>query len=177
MAKAGVRAQIISVKDLPPEKFNRLGDYIQSMPSTKGALIDIIYKAQEIFGFLPREVLLFIAGKVGISGAEIFGVVSFYSNFTMNPRGVHTISVCLGTACFVKGAPALMQRLHEILDIYKGETTKDGFFTLKNLRCIGACGLAPVIMIDDKIYGRVTVEELDRIIESYRKKEGSGVEH
>ncbi len=176
MPKTGVRAQTISVKDLPPENFTRLEEYINSLPSTKGALIDIIYKAQEIFGFLPREVLLFIARKMGISGAEVFGVVSFYTNFTMNPHGLHTISVCMGTACFVKGAPALMQRIQEKLGIHEGETTKDGVFTLKNLRCVGACGLAPVVMIDDKIYGRLTPAELDQILESYQK-EAAGVAH
>jgi NADH-quinone oxidoreductase subunit E/NADP-reducing hydrogenase subunit HndA len=175
MPKSGVRAQTISVKDLPPEKFSQLEQYINSLPSTKGALIDIIYKAQEIFGFLSREVLLFVARRLGISGAEVFGVVSFYSNFTMNPRGVHTISVCMGTACFVKGAPALMQRLQEKIGIHEGETSKDGLFTLKNLRCVGACGLSPVVVIDDKIFGRVTVAELDQIIESYQQKGVAGV--
>lgn len=174
MSTSGVRTQTISVKNLPPEKFSQLEQYILSLPSTKGALIDIIYKAQEIFGFLSREVLLYIARKLDISGAEIFGVVSFYTNFTMNPRGVHTISVCMGTACFVKGAPVLLQRLNETLGIREGETTSDGLFTLKNLRCVGACGLAPVIRIDDKVYGRVTIAELDQIIESYRKKEAAG---
>lgn len=174
MAKPGVRTQTMSVKNLPPEKFTALAQYIQSLPSTKGALIDIIYKAQEIFGFLPREVLLFIARTLGISGAEIFGVVSFYTNFTMNPRGIHTISICMGTACFVKGAPVLLQRLHETLGIREGETTPDGLFTLKSLRCVGACGLAPVVMIDDKIYGRVTAAELDEILASYRAKEVAG---
>lgn len=174
MAKPGVRTQTISVHDLPPEKFSQLEQYILSLPTTKGALIDIIYKAQEIFGYLPREVLLFIARKLGISGAEIFGVVSFYTNFTMNPQGAHTISICMGTACFVKGAPALLQKLHDKLGIHEGETTPDGLFTLKNLRCVGACGLAPVVMIDDKIYGRVTPAELDQIIDGYCKKEVAG---
>ena len=168
MAKTGVRAQTISVKDLPPEKFKQLEQYIQSLPTTKGALIDIIYAAQEIFGFLPREVLLFIARQLGIPGAEVFGVVSFYSNFTMNPQGRHTISVCMGTACFVKGAPAILERLTGRLGISEGETTPDGLFTLKNLRCVGACSLAPVVMIDDKVYGRVTVAELDEIIDRYQ---------
>ncbi|HOJ77068.1 MAG TPA: NADH-quinone oxidoreductase subunit NuoE [Bacillota bacterium] len=171
MAKAGVRAQTVSLKKIPAEKFTQLEQYIESLPSTKGALIDILYHAQEIFGFLPREVLLFIAQKLGISGAEVFGVVSFYSNFKLSPIGLHNISVCMGTACFVKGAPAILQRLHEILGIKEGETTADGLFSLRNLRCVGACSLAPVVMIDDKVYGRVTPEEIEKIIEEYRNKE------
>lgn len=171
------RAQTISVPDLPPEKFSLLDQYIEGLPNRKGALIDIIYKAQEIFGFLPREVLLFIARKLGLSGAEVFGVVSFYSNFTTNPRGLHTISVCMGTACFVKGAEKLVTRLKEKLGIALGETSKDGLFTLKDIRCVGACSLAPVVMIDDKIYGRVTPEELDQILDSYRTKEAHQVEN
>ncbi|QEK13416.1 NADH-quinone oxidoreductase subunit NuoE [Crassaminicella thermophila] len=155
--------------NLPKEKFDELEKYIDSLKSTKGALIEILHKAQDLFGYLPRNVQLFVARKLGIPGAEVFGVVSFYSYFTTTPQGKHTISVCMGTACFVKGSDKIIEKLKEKLDIASGETTKDGLFTLKDIRCIGACGLAPVVMVDEKVYGRVKEEDLDEILNTYRK--------
>ncbi|QZY54849.1 NADH-quinone oxidoreductase subunit NuoE [Crassaminicella profunda] len=156
--------------NLPKEKFDELEKYIDSLTSTKGALIEILHKAQDIFGYLPRDVQLFVARKLGIPGAEVFGVVSFYSYFTTKPQGKHTISVCMGTACFVKGADKIIGKLKESLHINSGETTKDGLFTLREVRCIGACGLAPVVMVDEKVYGRVKEEDLDEIINTYRDR-------
>lgn len=156
-------------EELPKEKFDELEAFIEGLGTTKGALIEILHKAQSLFGYLPRDVQLFVARKLGIPGAEVFGVVSFYSYFTTKPRGKHTISVCMGTACFVKGADKIMERLKEKLKIESNEITEDGLFTLKDIRCVGACGLAPVLMIDDKVYGRVKEEELDSILENYRK--------
>ena len=166
------KAQAISVtkpvnEDLPEEKFNELEAFIDNMETTKGALIAILHKAQELFGYLPRDVQLFIARKLGIPGAEVFGVVSFYSYFTTKPRGKHTMSVCMGTACFVRGADKVIERLKEKLGVESNEITDDGLFTLKDVRCIGACGLAPVVMVDDKVYGRVKEEDLDDIIKAY----------
>lgn len=168
------KAQEISVtaqveEELPREKFDELEAFIEGLGTTQGALIEILHKAQSLFGYLPRDVQLFVARKLGIPGAEVFGVVSFYSYFTTKPRGKHTISVCMGTACFVKGADKIMERLKEKLNIESNEITEDGLFTLKDIRCVGACGLAPVMMIDDKVYGRVKEEELDSILETYRK--------
>lgn len=157
-------------EDLPKEKFDELGTFIDNMGTTEGALIEILHKAQNIFGYLPRDVQLFVARKLGIPGAEVFGVVSFYSYFTTKPRGKHTISVCLGTACFVRGSDKIIERLKEKLGIESNEITKDGLFTLKDVRCIGACGLAPVMMIDDKVYGRMKEEELEDILNSYRQE-------
>lgn len=170
------KPQAISVtapinEDLPKEKFDELETFINNLETTKGALIEILHKAQNIFGYLPRDVQLYVARKLGIPGAEVFGVVSFYSYFTTKPRGKHTISVCMGTACFVRGSDKIIERLKEKLGIESNEITEDGLFTLKDVRCIGACGLAPVVMIDDKVYGRVKEEELDDIINSYRIKE------
>lgn len=169
------KPQAISVtaqidKELPQEKFDELDAFIGSMETTKGALIEILHKAQSIFGYLPRDVQLFVARKLGIPGAEVFGVVSFYSYFTTKPRGKHTISVCMGTACFVKGSDKIIESLKEKLGIESNEITEDGLFTLKDVRCIGACGLAPVMMIDDKVYGRVKEEELDDILNTYREE-------
>ncbi|TYQ16267.1 UNVERIFIED_CONTAM: NADP-reducing hydrogenase subunit HndA [Acetivibrio alkalicellulosi] len=156
-------------EDLPEEKFNELEAFIDGMETTKGALIEILHKAQQIFGFLPRDVQLYVARKLGIPGAEVFGVVSFYSYFTTKPRGKHTISVCMGTACFVRGADKILERLKEKLGIESNEITEDGLFTIKDVRCVGACGLAPVVMVDEKVFGRVKEEDLDDIINSYKK--------
>lgn len=157
-------------EEFPKEKFDELDEYINNLETTKGALIEILHKAQNIFGYLPRDVQLFVARKLGIPGAEVFGVVSFYSYFTTKPRGKHTISVCMGTACFVRGSDKLLERLKAKLGIDSNEITEDGLFTLKDVRCIGACGLAPVVMIDEKVYGRVKEEELDNILDSYRSE-------
>jgi NADH-quinone oxidoreductase subunit E/NADP-reducing hydrogenase subunit HndA len=164
-----IRVTVQAEQNLPKEKFDELEAFIEGLGTTKGTLIEILHKAQSLFGYLPRDVQLFVARKLGIPGAEVFGVVSFYSYFTTKPRGKHTISVCMGTACFVKGADKIMERLKEKLKIESNEITEDGLFTLKDIRCVGACGLAPVVMIDDKVYGRVKEEELDGILESYKK--------
>lgn len=158
-------------ENFPQEKYDQLGEYIDSLDTAEGALIGILHRAQDIFGYLPRDVQLYIARKLGIPGAEVFGVVSFYSYFTTKPGGKHNISVCMGTACYVRGADKIIERVKEILNIESNEVTEDGLFALKDVRCIGACGLAPVMMIDDKVYGRVKVEELEGIFDSYRNKE------
>lgn len=160
--------------ELPKEKFDELGMFIDNMETTEGALIEILHKAQNIFGYLPRDVQLYVARKLGIPGAEVFGVVSFYSYFTTKPRGKHTINVCMGTACYVKGAEKILEKLKKKLGIESNEITEDGLFTLRDIRCIGACGLAPVVMVDDKVFGRVKEEDLDEIINSYKKELSDG---
>lgn len=155
-------------------KYDELDTFIDAMETTEGALIEILHKAQSIFGYLPREVQLHVARKLGIPGAEVFGVVSFYSYFTMKPSGRHTISVCMGTACFVRGADKIIGRLKEKLAIESNETTEDGLFTLKDVRCVGACGLAPVVMIDGKVFGRVTEDTLDDILKPYYEESANG---
>jgi NADH-quinone oxidoreductase subunit E/NADP-reducing hydrogenase subunit HndA len=167
------KPQTISVtkpigEDFPEEKFNELGAFIDNMETTKGALIEILHKAQGIFGYLPRDVQLYVARKLGIPGAEVFGVVSFYSYFTTKPRGKHTLSICMGTACFVRGADKVIEKFKEKLGVESNEITEDGLFTLRDVRCIGACGLAPVVTMDDKVYGRVKEEDIDDIIKAYR---------
>lgn len=155
-------------EEFPKEKYDELESFIDSLETNKGALIKILHKAQEIFGYLPRDVQLFVARKLGIPGAEVYGVVSFYSYFTTKPRGKHTISICMGTACFVRGSDKIVERMKEKLKIESNEITEDGLFTLKDVRCIGACGLAPVVMVDDRVFGRVKEEDLDGIINTYR---------
>jgi NADH:ubiquinone oxidoreductase subunit E len=158
-------------EEFPKEKYDELGGFIDSLDSTRGALITILHKAQDIFGYLPRDVQLYVARKLGMPGAEVFGVVSFYSYFTTKPRGKHTISVCMGTACFVRGSDKIIEKMKEKLKVESNEVTEDGFFSLKDVRCIGACGLAPVVMVDDKVFGRVKEEDIDEIINAYRSQE------
>lgn len=158
-------------KPLPKEKYDQLKEYIESLETKEGTLIQVLHRAQEIFGYLPRDVQLYIARALGISGAKVYGVVSFYNYFNDKPRGEVIINVCTGTACFVKGADKLMDRLKEKLKISSGETTKDGRFTLNAVRCIGACGLAPVITVGEKVFGRIKEEDLDGIIAQFERKE------
>jgi NADP-reducing hydrogenase subunit HndA len=130
-------------------------------------LIAILHKAQNHFGFLPKEVQEAIAGVLNISSAKVYGVVTFYSYFTMEPRGKHPVSICMGTACYVKGAEKVLKEFESKLEIKNGQTTADGKFSMNTLRCIGACGLAPVIMIGEKVYGSVKPEEVAKIIKEY----------
>ncbi|MBN2898095.1 MAG: NADH-quinone oxidoreductase subunit NuoE [Clostridia bacterium] len=158
----------MSVSDLPQELFDELEKYINTLEDKEGSLIHVLHKAQGLFGYLPREVQLFVARKLNIPGAKVFGVVSFYSFFTQTPRGKHTISVCMGTACFVKGVEKVMDEFSSQLGIKNGETTTDGQFTLRDVRCIGACGLAPVVMVDEKVFGHVTKDDVAQILKDYR---------
>ncbi|WP_113673679.1 NADH-quinone oxidoreductase subunit NuoE [Vallitalea guaymasensis] len=153
---------------LTDEKFQELEQYIDAMPTTKGELIRVLHKAQDIFGYLPEEVQKFVGKKLKISTAKVFGVVTFYSYFTMTPKGEFNISICMGTACYVRGAEDVLNELKKELDIEVGETTPDGKFSLQSLRCVGACGLAPVVMVEDKVYGRVTPDMVKDILAEYK---------
>lgn len=168
MSKAKARARTISVPDLPKETYDQLEAYITSLEDPKGSLIHVLHKAQHLFGYLPMEVQLFVARKIGISGAEVFGVVSFYSYFTTIPQGKHVVNVCMGTACFVKGSTKIIDKFKQELGVGTGETTADKIFTLKDVRCLGACGLAPIILVDEKVYGHVKEDDVVDILNSYR---------
>jgi len=168
MSKAKARARTISVPDLPKEMYDQLEVYMSSLEDPKGSLIHVLHKAQHIFGYLPMEVQLFVARKLGVSGAEVFGVVSFYSYFTTVPQGKHVINVCMGTACFVKGSVNILDKFKEQLGVTTGDTTADKVFTLKDVRCLGACGLAPIILVDEKVYGHVKADDVAGILNSYR---------
>ncbi|WP_343207897.1 NAD(P)H-dependent oxidoreductase subunit E [Anaerolentibacter hominis] len=133
----------------------------------KGSLMPILQKAQEIYGYLPIEVQTMISDELNVPLEKIYGVATFYSQFSLNPKGENTISVCLGTACYVKGSGDLFNKLSEKLGIASGECTPDGKFSLDACRCVGACGLAPVLMINDEVYGRLTVDDLDDILAKY----------
>lgn len=157
-----------AVTQFTEEMFQELEQFIDSMPSTKGELIRVLHKAQEIFGYLPEEVQKFVGKKLNVPTAKVFGVVSFYSYFTMIPKGEYDIAICLGTACYVRGAEKILDALKKELGIDVGETTPDGKFSITGLRCIGACGLAPVITIGEKVYGRITPDMVSGILDEYR---------
>jgi NADH:ubiquinone oxidoreductase subunit E len=154
-------------------KLKALDAFITEQDAQEEALISILHKAQEIFGYLPSELQLYVARKLNIPAAKVYGVVSFYSYFTQEKRGEFTISVCLGTACFVKGIEKVMHEFSEQLGIKSGGSTADGLFSLKDVRCIGACGLAPVVMINDKVYGHVKPGDVSKILADYKSMEGS----
>ena len=139
---------------------------------TRGGLIPILHESQELYGYLPLEVQRTISEELEIPLAEIYGVVSFYSQFTTTPRGKYRISVCMGTACYVKGANEVLDRLKTRLSVDVGECTDDGRYSLDACRCIGACGLAPVITINDEVFGKLVPDDVDGIIEEFEKREG-----
>lgn len=135
----------------------------------KGALMPIMQKAQDIYGYLPIEVQTIISDETGIPLEKIYGIATFYSQFSLQPKGEYQFSVCLGTACYVKGAGDIFDKLSEILGIANGECSEDGRFSLDSCRCVGACGLAPVLMVNDEVYGRLGVDDVAGIVEKYRK--------
>ena len=154
--------------------FDELDSLIANLPEAdESALIYVLKEAQGIFGYLPKEVQLHIAGKLNVSPAKVYGVVSFYSYFSTTPVGEHKINVCLGTACFVKGANSVLAEFEKQLGIKAGETTPDLKFTIECLRCVGACGLAPVVVVDGKVYSRVTPDDVTSIIDEYKEVEMS----
>lgn len=156
------------IETLDPVKYLELDQYIQELGSKESELIAILHRAQHIFGYLPREVQEHIAKKINVTPAKIYGVVTFYSFFTMERRGKYVINVCLGTACFVRGAEKLLHEFEEKLGIKPGQTSEDGKYTLSTLRCVGACGLAPVIQVNGKTYGNATIETVNHILEEYK---------
>jgi NADH:ubiquinone oxidoreductase subunit E len=149
------------------KKYDEIANIIDLYKGKEGSLIQILNLAQEVYGHLPLELQKFIAVSLDKPLSEISGVITFYSFFTTKPRGLHTIRVCLGTACYVRGGKKLIERLQDILNIRVGETTQDGKFTLVIARCIGACGLAPAMMIDSVVYKQVNVNKLEAIISKY----------
>lgn len=153
--------------NLPECKVAELKHICQQHHHDAGELINVLHDAQELFGYVPAEVQEIIANELNVSLAKVYGVVTFYSFFTMQPTGEHPVSVCLGTACYVRGAEKILDEFKHQLGINVGETTADGRFSLSCLRCVGACGLAPVVMVGDRIYGRVSPERVKEIINEY----------
>ena len=148
--------------------FDELDLFINTIPQSEDSLIQVLHHAQGIFGYLPKEVQLHVAKKLNVSPAKVYGVVSFYSYFTSEPKGKYKISVCLGTVCFVKGADKILEEFEKQLGIKSGETTSDLKFSLEGLRCVGACGLAPVVVVNGKVYGQVKVDQVKDIVNEYK---------
>ena len=150
------------------EKYARIEEVIEEYRDKEGCLIQILHMAQGIYGFLPLELQQFIAQKLNKPLSEVYGVVTFYSFFSTQPKGENTIRVCLGTACYVRGGKKIVDRLKNLLEIEVGETTQDGKFTLEVMRCIGACGLAPAITINDVVYKQVNPDKLVSILKEFK---------
>ena len=139
----------------------------------KTPLMMILSDIQKEYGYIPLEVQELVSERTGISVAEIYGVVTFYSFFSLTPKGKYVIGVCLGTACYVKGAQQILDKFSDIIGIKPGETSKDGLFTLDALRCIGACGIAPAVTINGKVYPKLTVDAVPKIVEEYKAMEAN----
>lgn len=151
-----------------PEQSEKLLEALEELKSQRGAVMPALQAAQEIYGYLPMEVQKVIANELEVSMEEVYGVSTFYSQFSLTPKGKYHVSICLGTACYVKGADKVLDRLIAILGIKSEECTEDGVFSLTACRCIGACGLAPVLTVNDEVYGRLEPEDVDTIIAKYK---------
>lgn len=154
---------------LSESKIRTIKDICKSFDNNSGEVINVLHQVQGAFGYLPAEVQEVVAMELNMPVAQVYGIVSFYSFFTMQPKGEYPISICLGTACYVRGAEKVLDEFKRQLNINVGETTKDGKFSLNCLRCVGACGLAPVVMVGDKVYGRLTPDNVKDIIAEYNQ--------
>ncbi len=160
-----------------PQLYAQLDEYIAGLnidskdPQRKETLSLALHKAQTLFGYIPRELQIYIAKKYNISHAEVSGVISFYNFFSTTPKGKINISICMGTACYVNGSEKILQDFETTLGIIPGDVTSDGRFSIQCLRCVGACGLAPVVMVNDKVYGKVKPGDAKNILERYLVEE------
>lgn len=150
-----------------PEQEAQLKEVIAKHHDQPGGLMPTLQEAQGIYGYLPIEVQTMIADGLGMSLAEVFGVSTFYSQFSLTPKGKHKISVCLGTACYVKGSDKILEAVEKKLGIKSGECTEDGLFSIDSCRCVGACGLAPVMLVDEDVYGKLEANQVAKILDSY----------
>lgn len=162
--------EFIFDKEKNKEKIESFKMFIQGHKDTPGALMPVLQEAQEVFGYLPLEILQLISRLLNIPMSEIYGVATFYSQFSFIPKGENIISVCLGTACYVKGAQAILEEIESVLGIKAGETTSDLKFSINSTRCVGECSLAPVITINEDIYAKVTKDKVKELIEKYRNE-------
>ncbi len=150
-----------------PEQKAKLDEVIAKCNGDKSQLMHVMQEAQGIYGYLPREVQIMIAEGMDVPLEKVYGVATFYAQFSLSPKGEYDISVCLGTACYVKGAQQLTDKIVEILGIEPGECTADGKFSLEECRCIGACGLAPVLTVNGEVYGKITADDVPGILAKY----------
>ena len=160
----------IKVK-IKEQDINKIREICQAHDNKPGELINVLQQTQEHFGYLPAEIQEAVANELSLPVAKVYGVVTFYSFFTMVPQGEYPISICTGTACYVRGADNVLQEFKRQLGIEVGDTTEDGKFSLNCLRCVGACGLAPVVLVGDKTYGRVAPDGVKDILAEYKDKE------
>ncbi|MGI9950980.1 NADH-quinone oxidoreductase subunit NuoE [Moorellaceae bacterium AZ2] len=149
------------------EKWDKLEQIIAAHRGQPSALIQVLHQAQDLIGYLPKQVLIAIADGLGVSLSEVYSVVSFYAHFTTKPKGRYQVSVCKGTACYVKGAPEILERLQKELGIKPGDSTDDGKFSLEVVRCLGACGLAPVMMVNKRAHGLLRADTAVAVLQSY----------
>ena len=149
------------------EQEKQLLEVIAELRDTPGCRMPIMQRAQDIYGYLPYEVQKIISDELRVPAEKVYGVATFYAQFNLNPKGTYKVSVCLGTACYVKGSGPVFDEIQKILGIGDGECTPDGKFSLDTCRCVGACGLAPVMLVNDDVYGRITVDEVKGILEKY----------
>jgi len=150
------------------EQEEKLIAVVDKYRGTKGAMMPVLQEAQDIYGYLPIEVQRIIAEKMDVSIEEIYGIVSFYSQFVLNPKGEFSISVCLGTACYVKGAADILEEIVSVIGVPSGSTSSDGKYSLEATRCVGACGLAPVMIVNENVYGRVKKDQVAGILAKYK---------
>ena len=152
------------------EKFAALDAFIDSLQTREGALTTSLHKAQRIFGYLPTEVQNHVARKLQLPPSKVYGVVTFYSYFSTTPKGKYQVKICEGTACFVRGSEQIREAFAKTLGIQAGETSDDGLFSMDSLRCVGACGLAPVVIVNSKVYGRINPEDVKGIVDECLKE-------
>jgi NADP-reducing hydrogenase subunit HndA len=153
--------------DVSEEQRKDILAIVDKYKDTQGALIPVLHEVQEYFGYLPIEVQEIISDNLNVPLAEIYGVVSFYTQFTIQPKGQYAVNVCLGTACYVKGSAKILEKFEEVLGIKAGEVTEDGMFSIDACRCVGACGLAPVAMINGEVYGKLVQDDVKGICDKY----------
>ncbi|MCL6581437.1 MAG: NADH-quinone oxidoreductase subunit NuoE [Firmicutes bacterium] len=162
--------KLVPGQPLPPDVAAEVDRVVARYESNPSSLINILHEVQELVGYLPEPVLVHVAEKLDVPVADVHGVVSFYALFTMKPKGRHRISVCKGTACYVRGAPRVLERIERELGINPGDTTDDGEFSLDVVRCLGACGLGPVAMIDENVHARLKPDLIPAVLNRYRDK-------
>jgi NADH:ubiquinone oxidoreductase subunit E len=155
------------LKEFEPKQIEKLDEIIEKYKGQPGGLIPVLEQAQELLGFIPVVVQQRIGRELNIPFSHVYGVVTFYSFFTMHPRGKHTVRVCLGTACYVRGGKKIADKIEKIFGIKEGETTPDRMFTYETVRCLGACGLGPVVVVDDNVHGRVKPDKVKDILNQY----------
>ena len=149
---------------------NKIQEIVDKYKGKKGTLIPLMQEIQKAFGYVPKDAINLIAKTMDMYPAEIYGVLTFYTQFYLTPRGKHTIKVCQGTACHVMGGKEILDYLSDKLSIKDGETTKDGSFSLERVACLGCCGMAPVVQVDDDFYGNCTIQMMDEMLEKYKKE-------